>query len=126
MLLFIAWNKTKRILFLLTISAVLISVLIIKNIVITGYPFYPASINKINVDWAIPEKTIRFFSPTASSYGYFKESVSNNPTLFVKLKSWITLYKVPLSIGVLFACLIKRTNSNVDIAGFCSSLPAIE
>ena len=38
----------------------------------------------------------------------------------------ISLYRVSLSTGVLFTCLISVTISSVVMAGFCSSDPAIE
>lgn len=91
LVLFISWKEKKRLLFLMLVSAVLASVLIAKNTVISGYPFYPASVSKAKVDWIVPEKMMHFISSATINYGYFKENVSNNVSLLSKLKSWVTM-----------------------------------
>lgn len=91
LILLIISKEKKRILFFSILSILFISTLMIKNTVITGYPLYPSSIAKINVDWKIPEKTLNFISSTTVNSGYFKGDIINDPSLIIKLKSWILM-----------------------------------
>lgn len=83
--------KKNRINFLLFFGSIIAVVLVLKNLIITGYPFYPLSILPINKDWTIPEKLLTFFVQISENAGYFKTAVSNNQSLFDKLISWIQL-----------------------------------
>jgi hypothetical protein len=91
LLLLISLTEKKRFVFFLSISLLIVSVLIIKNTIITGYPFYPATVYKANVDWRIPDKIVAFMSSDRMNPGYFKESISYQPTLLLKLKSWFMM-----------------------------------
>lgn len=83
--------QKNRIRFSLFFGSIIAVVLILKNLIITGYPFYPLSIFPINKDWTIPEKLLAFFVQISENAGYFKTAVSNNQTMLDKLISWIQL-----------------------------------
>jgi len=91
LLLFILIKERKRILFFVSFSTIITVVLILKNIIITGYPFFPFNFSAINVDWRITENSLNFISDATKKAGYFKGSFVKNPSLFVKLSSWLNM-----------------------------------
>lgn len=91
LILFILAIDKKRIWFFVSFSIVITMVLILKNIIITGYPFFPFNFSAVNVDWRIPESLLNFISDTTKKAGYFKGNFIKNPTLFTKLSSWFQL-----------------------------------
>jgi len=85
------YNNKKRIYFFLGSSSVIITVLCLKNAIVTGYPFYPLAILPINKDWTIPQKLLEFAIHITENSGYFKTATIKNPSLFDQLNSWIHL-----------------------------------
>ncbi|WP_310380315.1 LIC_10190 family membrane protein [Flavobacterium sp.] len=103
-IIYLAYNNKKRILFLLISGAVVAAVLIIKNTIITGYPLYPLNVFPINTDWKIPQELLEFISYITQKAGYFKNSALHNPTLLQKLDSWLHLGGINriFNVGMLF------------------------
>ena len=91
LILFILANKKRRILFFVGFSVLILGVLLLKNIIITGYPFFPLHFLSMDVDWRIPEKILVFISDPIRNSGYFKGDFVKNPSFFVKLTSWLNL-----------------------------------
>jgi hypothetical protein len=82
-------------------------ILILKNSIITGYPFYPFDVFPLKADWKIPQELLEFVSYITQKAGYFKNGFAHNASLFVKLNSWFHLGGINrifnLGIIVLFA-----------------------
>ena len=85
------YKNKKRIYFFLVSSVLIITVLCLKNAIITGYPFYPLPFLPIAKDWTIPQKLLEFAIHITENSGYFKTSIPKNPTILDKLNSWIHL-----------------------------------
>jgi hypothetical protein len=83
------YKNKKKIYFFLASSAIIVTVLCLKNAIITGYPFYPLQILPINEDWTIPHKLLEFVIHITENSGYFKTGIIKNPTILDKLNSWI-------------------------------------
>lgn len=121
LLLFILNNEKKRILFFGVCSSLFITVLILKNIIITGYPLYPTSFCKVNVDWRIPEETLDFISSATINSGYFKGVIIKNSSLLIKLKSWILMpginriFNIGMVLLFIVTPFIKEFKSNRKI-----------
>ncbi len=90
-ILIILSKKSNRIFFFVLSSFLIIGVLILKNIVITGYPLFPFNFIELNVDWRIPENLLNFIIDVTKKAGYFKGNAIKNPSLFTKLSSWFQL-----------------------------------
>ncbi|MBA4318569.1 MAG: hypothetical protein C0412_09220 [Flavobacterium sp.] len=97
----------KRFYFLLLFGIITTVVLILKNSIITGYPFYPFDVFPLKADWKIPQELLEFISYITQKAGYFKNGSAHNASLFVKLNSWFHLGGINrifnLGIIVLFA-----------------------
>ncbi len=89
-LIILSKNKN-RILFFVFSSLLIMGVLILKNIIITGYPLFPFNIIESNVDWRIPENLLNFIIDVTKKAGYFKGNALQNPSLLTKLSSWFQL-----------------------------------
>jgi hypothetical protein len=85
------YKNKKRIYFFLASIAIIVTVLCLKNAIVTGYPLYPLNILPINSDWTIPQKLLEFVIHITENSGYFKTSIIKNPTILDKLNSWIHL-----------------------------------
>ena len=85
------YKNNKKIYFFLASSVLIITVLCLKNAVITGYPLYPLNILPINEDWTIPQKLLEFVIHITENSGYYKTTIIKNPTILDKLNSWIHL-----------------------------------
>ena len=91
LILFILANEKRRILFFVIFSIVITMSLILKNIIITGHPFYPFNLIYLNLDWRIPNVSINFISEVTRNTGYFKGVQYENPSLYLKLTSWLKI-----------------------------------
>jgi hypothetical protein len=80
-----------RFYFLLFFGTMTTVILILKNSIITGYPFYPFDVFPLKVDWKIPQELLEFVSYITQKAGYFKNGSAHNASLFVKLNSWFHL-----------------------------------
>lgn len=85
------YKSKKRIYFFLTSSVIIVTVLCLKNIIITGYPFYPLNILPLNSDWTIPQKLLEFVIHITENSGYYKTGLIKNESVLEKLNSWIHL-----------------------------------
>lgn len=85
------YKNKKRIYFFLATSTIIVTVLYLKNVIITGYPLYPLNILPINRDWTIPQKLLEFVIQITENSGYFKTGSIKNASVFDKLNSWIHL-----------------------------------
>jgi hypothetical protein len=96
-----------RFYFLLFFGTIITVVLILKNSIITGYPFYPFDVLPLKSDWKIPQELLEFVSYITQKAGYFKNGSAYNSSLLVKLNSWLHLGGINrifnLGIIVLFA-----------------------
>jgi hypothetical protein len=90
-ILLILSKNRNRITFFVISSLIIIAVFILKNIIITGYPLFPFNILGLNVDWQIPNKILEFIADPIRNSGYFKDNFVKNPSLFIKLSSWLNL-----------------------------------
>jgi hypothetical protein len=85
------YKNKKKIYFFLASSILVVTVLCLKNAIITGYPLYPLNILPINEDWTIPQKLLEFVIHITENSGYYKTTIIKNPTILDKLNSWIRL-----------------------------------
>ena len=85
------YKNKKRIYFFLASSTIIITILCLKNVMITGYPLYPLNIFPLKADWTIPQKLLEFVITITENSGYFKTDIIKNPTILDKLNSWIRL-----------------------------------
>ena len=85
------YKNKKRIYFFLASSTIIITVLCLKNVMITGYPLYPLNIFPLKADWTIPQKLLEFVITITENSGYFKTDIIKNPAVLDKLNSWIRL-----------------------------------
>ncbi|WP_269225460.1 LIC_10190 family membrane protein [Flavobacterium eburneipallidum] len=81
----------KRFSFLLIFGSLTSLILILKNSIITGYPFYPFYILPLEKDWKIPQQLLEFIASRTKSAGYIKVGSLNNASLLTKLNSWLHL-----------------------------------
>lgn len=108
LLLFTLVNDRMRVLFFVSFSIVIAMILILKNIIITGYPLFPFNCFGLNVDWRIPNGILDFMAAPIRNPGYFKGNIVINPTLFTKLSSWLNLGGINrfFNYGMLFLFII--------------------
>ena len=85
------YKNKKRIYFFLASSTIIITILCLKNVMITGYPLYPLNIFPLKADWTIPQKLLEFVITITENSGYFKTDIIKNPAVLDKLNSWIRL-----------------------------------
>jgi len=97
------FNK-KRISFLFIFGTLIAVILILKNAIITGYPFYPFDILPLQTDWKIPQVLLEFIATMTKKAGYIKTGSLDNPSLLGKLNSWLHLGGINrvFNIGILF------------------------
>ncbi len=89
------WRHILRYSYLIILAGLL---LIVKNIVLSGYPFYPVSIISVPVDWAIP------LDAAHHATGLLQEG---NVILLKKLNLTIT-FTVILILGMLYFLVRRR------------------
>lgn len=90
-ILFILAKDISKILIFVSLSVVITLVLILKNIIITGYPIFPFNYLSLDIDWRIPENSLNFISETTKNSGFFKGNSPKNPDICTKLSSWFQL-----------------------------------
>ncbi len=74
------------------ILGILISlILILKNIIISGYPLFPFEYFAMNVDWKIPQNLFLFITESTKNAGYFENEIVLNPTFYQKINAWLHL-----------------------------------
>lgn len=101
-ILFLMGFKKKRVYFFATTSLIILSVLVVKNIVLTGYPFFPFSFFPTNYDWKIPENLLNFMNLVTQNAGYYNTAIGE-VSLNEQLYSWIRLGGINrfFNIGIL-------------------------
>jgi hypothetical protein len=92
-ILFFYWiiKEKKGTVFFISSGAIIGSILILKNCLITGYPFYPFDFFSISADWKIPKNLLQFISESTKNAGYFENTFVKNPTFYEKISSWLHL-----------------------------------
>lgn len=119
LVLYVLGFHKNRFIFLLPAAIITVVVLILKNSIITGYPFYPFDVFPLKVDWKIPHELLEFISSSTKKAGYFKNGSDNNVSLFVKLNSWFYLGGIKrifnLGIIILFVCGLFTKKIQMDI-----------
>ncbi len=109
------YNNSKKIYFFVASSAIIATVLCLKNAIVTGYPFYPLNILPISSDWTIPQKLLEFVINITGNSGYYKTGIIKNQSILYKLNSWIHLGGINrifnIGILVLFAAGLFVKNS---------------
>ena len=101
---FMAIKNKQRLLFAVRLGAIVLMVFILKNYIVSGYPFYPFDVFPSKSDWTIPKELLEFVSRITKEANYFKQNRIQNPTFLDKLNSWIHLegiYRI-FNIGILF------------------------
>ncbi len=84
--------KKKSFLNLFVIFGIIISLIfLLKNTIISGYPFYPFEFYSINFDWKIPKNLFLFITESSKNTGYFENEVVLNPTFYQKIYAWVHL-----------------------------------
>jgi len=118
--LYLIHNNKKRICFFVVSGAIVTAVILLKNAIITGYPFYPLNILPLNKDWTIPQKLLEFVIKITGESGYFKTNALKTPSTLEKLNSWIHLNGINrifnYGILVLFAAglFVKKYKNQVN------------
>ncbi|PWK19801.1 LIC_10190 family membrane protein [Xanthomarina spongicola] len=101
-----------------------ISLIIIKNILITGNPIYPlAGIEGLKASWSLPTNIETYFYNYAKAYGYaVTPEVYNTSSYVTLIKGWILqtgidglFNKLILLVLVLFLLFLKKFKSNKAI-----------
>lgn len=118
-ILYLINKNKKRFYFFFIFCTIISTILIMKNLIITGYPIYPFDILPLKSDWTIPEKLLKFVVNKTEKAGYFKTSFIRNPSISEKLNSWIHLNGINriFNIGmlILFALglLVKKYQTHL-------------
>ncbi len=92
-LLFLFWIKQrKKVVKTIIIGIIFLIPWVVKNSIISGYPFYPFNWIGLNVDWLVPEKLRSFAEEITVKAGYFESNHQGGHVGFLeKLHSWINL-----------------------------------
>jgi hypothetical protein len=104
----------KRLYYLIFFGAIPPVIIVLKNLIITGYPFYPFDFFPLKSDWKIPQELLEFVTYITEKAGYFKNVSEYNPSLFIKLNSWLHLGGINriFNLGILllfaFGFFIKK------------------
>ncbi len=88
LLIFINFNKP-NIRFTATVGALISVVWIAKNIVLTGFPFYPFSFSPLDVDWRIPDILLANINNMIKNHEFLLLDGYQNFSLFQKFLLWI-------------------------------------
>jgi len=104
-------------LFYINLGPLISIILITKNAIITGYPFYPFDVLPLQVDWKVPQVLLEFIVDMAKNTAYIKNSSLQGSSILVKINSWLHLGGInrffnigilPLFIFGLFIAKIKK------------------
>ncbi len=92
----------KRISFLLVFGMIIVSIMIIKNLIVSGYPFYPFDILPLNSDWKLPQDLLDYTATITKKSGYI-ENGKLHSSLLLNLNSWLHLggIKRVFNLGIL-------------------------
>ena len=92
-LLLIYWGfrEKKRLSFLFILLTFISLILIAKNTIVTGYPFYPFDFFPTNFDWILPHEMLTFIFDATSNAGYLEGRSFEDTTFIEKLVSWLNL-----------------------------------
>ena len=92
-LLLLIWIFIKKrfLSFFVGFGVLILLILIFKNAIISGYPFYPFQFYSLNFDWTIPENLFLFITESSKNTGYFEGEIVVNPTLYQKICAWLHL-----------------------------------
>jgi hypothetical protein len=105
---FMAIKQKKRLYFTASLGSAIVILFIVKNYIISGYPFYPFDLFPLQADWTIPQELLDYVGRITQNASYFKHNKIQNPTYWIKLNSWLHLggiYRIfNLGIFILFAC----------------------
>ncbi len=75
----------------LVLGILITLILVCKNTIISGYPFYPFEFFATNFDWKIPNNLFLFITESTKNAGYFENEVILNATFYQKIISWLHL-----------------------------------
>lgn len=89
--LYLLIGEKKGLLFFISAGTITALLFILKNSLISGYPFYPLNIFPLPIDWKIPETILQFITETTKNTGYFENSKVNQPNFLYKINSWLHL-----------------------------------
>ncbi len=87
------WFKDKKSTFFKGFSSLIIGAIwVLKNIIITGYPFFPLAIFPSNFEWQIPIEHINYMYQNINNLGYSEQkSIHIDYSLLEKIKFWFQL-----------------------------------
>jgi hypothetical protein len=116
------YKHVKQYSFLVWVIAILtISLIVLKNILITGNPMYPLSgIESFKTTWSLPANIETYFYNYAKAYGYgLTPEVYNSSSYLNLLKEWFFqtgidgfFNKVIILLLIIFLFFIKKFKSN--------------
>ena len=116
-LIILIWIILKRRFFLFFVLSVFLItlILIFKNIIITGYPFYPFEYFPINIDWKIPTNLFHFITNSTKNTGYFENHIVINPTFVQKINGWLHLSGLNrvFNLGMIFLFILSMFTSEI-------------
>ena len=115
LLLFLFYKEKKGIVFFSIVSFLFSILWIAKNLILTGYPFYPLSYFPIDCDWIIPEKLLNFFNNYIHNHEFLDISNYRNLTLFEKFFIWIQFEGINriFNIGILILFTLTAFTTTV-------------
>lgn len=119
------YKHVKQYSFLVWVIAITIfSLIVVKNILITGNPMYPLSgLESLKTSWSLPTNIETYFYNYAKAYGYaVSPEVYTSSNYFGLVKGWIFqtgldggFNKIILLLLVLFLIFIKKFKNNKAI-----------
>ncbi len=78
------------------ISLLILALFITKNVIITGYPFYPTQLLSFRMyDFAVPKELVSFYFDETKLYGFFLTKAEfHSLSYFQILIKWLTINKI--------------------------------
>lgn len=91
-LLFLFWIKTRKQFLYTVFTGVIFGLtLILKNSIISGYPFYPFNFMALDVDWSVPESLRYFIGNVTRKAGYSEHKLNlSNVSYYEKFGLWFS------------------------------------
>ncbi len=118
LLIFINFRKT-HIRFTAIVGALISVLWIAKNIVLTGFPFYPFAFAPLDVDWRIPNKLLANINNMIKNHEFLLLDGYQNFSLFQKFLLWIQFDGVDgffnRGIVLLLILVLFTTNFKTDV-----------
>ncbi len=89
LIIYLIYKKLKPFYFI--IGGLFLGLFIVKNIVLSGYPFFPFLFLKTSFDWVMPEKLVQFYSNITQAEGYGFTQLEQPILLIERIQFWWNL-----------------------------------